>query len=60
MFGHGFLGFCIWDIPALIVLAAIIVLFAVHSHKMKREEKELEEGLSDKWAEESVNSGDRQ
>lgn len=47
MFKHGFLGFCAWDIPALIVLAAIIVIFIIHRRNMKKCEQEFEEELVD-------------
>lgn len=54
MFHHGFLGFCAWDIPALIILAAMVVIFIVHRRNMKKREEEFEQDLSDKWADESV------
>lgn len=59
MLGQGFLGFCIWDIPALILLVAVIIIFFALNHKMKQKEKELEDGLADKWAEESVNADNK-
>lgn len=29
MFSHSFFGLCAWDMPALIVLIAMVVVFAV-------------------------------
>lgn len=51
---HTTLGFCWWDIPALIVLIVVIVAFAVKHHKMKREENDLEDQLSDLYADGTV------
>ena len=42
MFAHTSLGFCMWDIPALIVLILIIVIFIVHRHNQKKREEELD------------------
>lgn len=56
MFDHTILGFCIWDIPALIVLAATIVVFLVHRHKQKKREKDFEDQLAEKLAEKSTNA----
>lgn len=46
-FEHAVLGFCWWDIPALLVLIAATALFLVKRHKLKEEKKELESKLSD-------------
>ena len=43
---HIALGWCIWDIPALIVLLAIVVIFVVHVNKLKKREKAFEEELA--------------
>lgn len=51
---HTVLGFCWWDIPALIVLIVVIVGFAVKRHNMKKEEKDLEDQLSDLYADDTV------
>lgn len=51
---HTVLGFCWWDIPALIVLIVVIVGFAVKHHNMKKEEKDLEDQLSDLYADDTV------
>ncbi|MDE7325809.1 MAG: hypothetical protein K2N63_05980 [Lachnospiraceae bacterium] len=47
---HTTLGFCKWDIFALIVLVAVTVVFAVQQHKLKKRQKELEEQLSGVYA----------
>lgn len=43
MFGNFALGFCMWDIPALIVLLVIIGLFVYESRKNKKEKENCEE-----------------
>lgn len=39
------LGFCMWDIPALIVLIAIVAVFVVHQVRHKKRQKEFDEQL---------------
>lgn len=34
---------CIWDIPALIALLAVVVAFPVHCRKLRKEREALEE-----------------
>lgn len=51
---HTRLWFCWWDIPALIILIVVIVAFAVKHHNMKKEEKELEDQLSELYTDETV------
>ena len=53
-FVHTKLGFCFWDIPALIVLIAIIAIFVVHVIRQKRRENEFEDELSDKMAQKAA------
>lgn len=53
MFSHSFMGLCAWDLPALLVLVLMIVLFAGHRYKMRKREREYEDELSDRWAGES-------
>lgn len=53
-FVHTKLGFCFWDIPALIVLIAIIAVFVVHVIRQKRRENEFEDELSDKMAQKAA------
>lgn len=54
IFEHTTLGFCWWDLPALIVLLAVIIVFIVKRHDMKKEEKDLEDRLSELYAGDSV------
>lgn len=51
---HTMLGFCWWDIPALIILAGVIIWFVVKRHEQVKEEKELEDQLSEIYADKSV------
>ena len=44
---HTYLGFGITEIPALIVLIAIIVVFIVKNHKVKKEIKDLEDQVQE-------------
>lgn len=53
VFSHTVLAYCWWDIPALIVLIVVIVGFAVKHHNMKKEEKDLEDQLSEFYADET-------
>ena len=43
---HFAFGWCFWDLPALIVLVAIVVIFVVHTKKMKDREKQFSEELA--------------
>lgn len=51
---HTKLGFCWWDIPALLVLAAIVVIYLLRSHDLKKQQKEMEDQLADLYAEDSM------
>ena len=44
---HTVLGFCWWDIPALIILLVVIALFIKKHHDMKKLENELEDQLEE-------------
>ena len=44
---HTVFGFCWWDIPALIILIAVIVVFAKKHHDMKKQENALEDQLEE-------------
>ncbi len=44
---HTVFGFCWWDLPALILLIAVIVVFAWKHHDVKKQEKELEDQISE-------------
>lgn len=51
---HTRLGFCWWDLLALIVLLVVIVAFAVRRSNLRDEQKELEDQLSELYAEDSM------
>lgn len=42
------LGFCIWDLGALILLLAVVAGFVVRTMKLSRLEKDLQEQLTEK------------
>ena len=42
---HTKLGFCWWDLLALIILIAVIVVFAVRRSNLRDEQKELEDQI---------------
>lgn len=44
---HTVLGFCWWDIPALLILLAVIAVFIKKHHDMKKLENELEDQLEE-------------
>lgn len=50
IFEHTTLGFCWWDIPALIILIVVIVVFIWKHHDMKKQEKELEDKIAELYA----------
>lgn len=45
---HTTLGFCLWDILALIVFAALVIVLCVHIYKQKKRQKAMEEELAAK------------
>ena len=51
---HSRLGFCWWDLFALVILVIVVVAFAVKRSKLKDEQDELEDHLSELYAEDSV------
>ena len=51
IFEHTRLGFCWWDLLALVILVIVVVAFAVKRSKLK---DELEDQLSELYAEDSV------
>ena len=55
---HTRFGFCWWDIPALIVLLIVIVVFVVKRHGQKKEEKELEDQLSSRYADDTMETAE--
>ena len=54
IFEHTRLGFCWWDLLALAILVIVVVAFAVKRSKLKDEQDELEDQLSELYAEDSV------
>lgn len=51
---HTTLGFCLWDLPAAIILIVVIAVFAWKHHDMKQQEKELEDQISGLYAEDAA------
>lgn len=51
---HTKLGFCWWDLLALLILLAVVIVYLVRRHNLKKEQKYLEDQLSDLYAEDSV------
>ena len=45
---HTTLGFCMWDILALIVLAVMVVTLIVHIYKQKRRQNGFEKELKER------------
>lgn len=43
IFEHTRLGFCWWDLLALVILVIVVVAFAVKRSKLKDEQDELED-----------------
>lgn len=54
IFEHTRLGFCWWDLLALVILVIVVVAFAVKRSKLKDAQDELEDQLSELYAEDSV------
>ena len=55
IFQHTVLGFCWWDLPALIVLVVVAAYFIIRHHNLKKEEKDLEDQLSGVYADDTMN-----
>lgn len=51
---HTVLGFCWWDLPAVIVLIVVIAGFVWKHHDMKKQEKDLEDQISELYANDTV------
>lgn len=43
---HTTLGFCLWDVLALIILVVMVAVLAVHIYKQKKRQNELEQEVS--------------
>ncbi len=56
IFEHTVFGFCWWDLPAVIILIVVIALFAWKHHDMKKQEKDLEDRLSELYTNDTVGS----
>lgn len=54
LFAHTRIGFCWWDLLALLILIAVIVIFIVKVHKQKKIEKELEDEIEELTAGQEV------
>ena len=54
IFEHSRLGFCWWDLLALVILVIVVVAFAVKRSKLKDDQDDLEDQLSELYAEDSV------
>lgn len=53
---HTRLAFCWLDLLAFILLLVVVVVFAVKNRNMKREQKDLEDRLSNLYAGDSVDA----
>ena len=47
---HTTFGFCLWDAAALVVLVAMVVVLATHIVRQKKRERDFEDELSEKLA----------
>ena len=54
---HSRLGFCWWDLLALIILLAVIIVWIAKRHDLKKEQNDYEDQLSDLYAGDSVEAG---
>ena len=50
------LGWCAWDLPALLILVAVAVVFVVRSRRMKKKERMYSEELARRSADEMMDS----
>ena len=51
---HSVLGFCWWDIPAAVILVMVIAVSVWRHHDMKKQEKDLEDQISELYADDTV------
>lgn len=54
VFEHSIFGFCWWDLPAAIVLIVVIVAFVWKHRDMKKQEKDLEDQISELYTDDTV------
>lgn len=53
-FEHAALGFCWWDLPAAILLVAVVALFVWKRHDLKKQERDLEDQIAGNYADKAV------
>lgn len=56
---HTRLGFCWWDLLALIILLAVIIVWIAKRHDLKKEQNDYEDQLSDLYAGDSVEADEQ-
>ena len=56
---HTKFGFCVWDAGALLLLAAVIIVLAVHVVRQRKREREFEAELADKMARSATERDDK-
>ncbi len=56
---HTKFGFCVWDAGALLLLAAVIIVLAVHVVRQRKREREFEAELADKMARSATEHDDK-
>lgn len=44
---HTLIGFCHWDLPALIILLIIVGVLLWRNHKLKKREEELQDQINE-------------
>lgn len=48
-------GWCAWDLPALLLVVAMTVVFVIHQVQMRRRERKFEDELADRMANDLLN-----
>lgn len=51
---HTTFGFCLWDLPAVVILIIVIAAFVWKLHDMKQQERELEDQISGLYADDAA------
>ena len=57
---HTKLGFDWLDLLALIILLVVVIVWAVRRHNLKSEQKDLEDQLSELYAQDSIDESKKQ
>ena len=57
---HTKLGFDWLDLLALIILLVVVIVWAVRRHNLKSEQKDLEDQLSELYAQDSIEESQKQ